>query len=242
MTQNNRLWLARICGSIGAKSVGSLRDQIRKAFTLGADYIEIRFDFLNTSDMERGIGIAESSKDKAIFTLRSAQEGGKFKGTENERVEILEKLCIARPMLLDVEYRTIKNNDYLADFLSTHQTPILLSWHDFKCTPPTYRLRKVLNGMKIYSNFAKIVTTAREIHDVLRVLDLYEGASGLELIAFAMGEFGVISRILCTMVGNAPFTYTSVKDNTGPGQLDLRSMRKLFDRINSNYYSDPNAR
>ena len=242
MTQNNRLWLARICGSIGAKSVGSLRDQIRKAFTLGADYIEIRFDFLNTSDIERGIGIAESSKDKAIFTLRSAQEGGKFKGTENERVEILEKLCIARPMLLDVEYRTIKNNDYLADFLSSHQTPILLSWHDFKCTPPTYRLRKVLNGMKIYSNFAKIVTTAREIHDVLRVLDLYEGASGLELIAFAMGEFGVISRILCTMVGNAPFTYTSVKDNTGPGQLDLRSMRKLFDRINSNYYSDPNAR
>jgi 3-dehydroquinate dehydratase-1 len=242
MTQNNRLWLARICGSIGAKSVGSLRGQIRKAFTLGADYIEIRFDFLNTSDMERAIRIAESSKDKAIFTLRSAQERGKFDGTESERVEILEKLCIARPMLLDVEYRTIKNNDYLADFLASHQTPILISWHDFKCTPPTNQLREVLGGMKIYSNYAKIVTTAREIHDGLRVLDLYEGAAGLELIAFAMGELGVISRILCTMVGNSPFTYTSVKDNTGPGQLDLRSMRKLYDRINSNYYSNPNAR
>lgn len=242
MTQNNRHWLGRICGSIGAKSVGSLRGQIRKAFALGADYIEIRFDFLDISDMERAIRIAESSKDKAIFTLRSAQEGGKFNGTEIERVEILEKLCIARPMLLDVEYRTIKKNDYLADFLASHQTPILTSWHDFKCTPPTNRLRDVLGGMKIYSNYAKIVTTAREIHDGLRVLDLYEGAAGLELIAFAMGEFGVISRILCTMVGNAPFTYALVKDNTGAGQLDLRRMRKLFDRINSNYYSKHNAR
>ena len=242
MTQNKRPWLARICGSIGAKSVGSLRNQIKKAFTLGADYIEIRFDFLNALDIERAIRVAESSKGKAIFTLRSAQEGGKFKGTENERVELLEKLLMARPMLLDVEYRTIKNNEHLADFLASHQTPILISWHDFECTPPTNRLRDVLDGMKIYSNYAKIVTTAREIHDGLRVLDLYEGATGLELIAFAMGELGVISRILCTMVGNAPFTYTSVNDNTGPGQLDLRSMRKLFDGINSNYYSKPNAR
>jgi 3-dehydroquinate dehydratase-1 len=242
MTQINRLWLARICGSIGGKGVGSLRAHIRKAFSLGADYIEIRFDSLNTSDIEHAMRIAESSKDRAIFTLRSVQEGGKFDGTENERIEILEKLCIARPMLLDVEYRTIKNNDYLADFLASHQTPVLVSWHDFKRTPPTDRLRDILGGMKIYSNYAKIVTTAREINDGLRVLDLYEGATGLELIAFAMGEFGVISRILCTIVGNAPFAYASVNNNTGPGQLDLGSMRKLFDRINSNYYSKPNAR
>jgi 3-dehydroquinate dehydratase I len=242
MTQNKRPWLAKICGSIGPKSVDSLREQIRKAFTLGADYIEVRFDFLKTSDIERAIRVAESSKGKAIFTLRSAQEGGKFEGTESERVELLEKLLIAGPMLLDVEYQTIKNNDYLADFLTSHQTPILISWHDFKRTPPTNRLRDVLDGMKIYSNYAKIVTTAREIHDGLRVLELYEGATGLELIAFAMGELGVISRILCTMIGDAPFTYTSVNDNTAPGQLDLRGMRKLFDRINSNYYRNLNAR
>jgi 3-dehydroquinate dehydratase I len=234
--------LARICGSIGAKSVDGLRCQIRKAFTLGADYIEIRFDFLKTSDIEHAIRVAESTKAKAIFTLRSAREGGKFKGTENERVELLEKLSMARPMLLDVEYRTIKNNDYLAGFLTSQQTPILISWHDFKCTPPKNRLLDVLNGMKIYSNYAKIVTTARETHDALRVLDLYESVTGLELIAFAMGEFGVISRILCTMIGNAPFTYTSVSSNTAPGQLDLSRMRRLFDRINSICYSRPNAK
>jgi 3-dehydroquinate dehydratase I len=234
--------LARICGSIGAKSVDGLRSQIRKAFTLGADYIEIRFDFLKTSDIGYAIRIAESTKAKAIFTLRSAQEGGKFKGTENERIELLEKLSMARPMLLDVEYRTIKNNDYLADFLTSQPTPILISWHDFKCTPPTNRLVDILNGMKIYSNYAKIVTTARETHDALRVLDLYEDVTGLELIAFAMGEFGVISRILCTIIGNAPFTYASVNSNTAPGQLGLSRMRRLFDRINSICSCRPNAK
>jgi 3-dehydroquinate dehydratase I len=149
---------------------------------------------------------------------------------------------MARPMLLDVEYRTIKNNNYLADFLTSHQTPILISWHDFRCTPPKNRLLDVLNGMKMYSNYAKIVTTARETHDALRVLDLYEDVTGLELIAFAMGEFGVISRILCTVIGNAPFTYTSVSSNTATGQLDLSRMRRLFDRINSICYCRPNAK
>jgi 3-dehydroquinate dehydratase-1 len=209
---------------------------------LGADCIEIRFDFLKTSDIGHAIRIAESTKAKAIFTLRSGQEGGKFKGTENERIDLLEKLSMARPMLLDVEYRTIKNNDYLADFLTSQQTPILISWHDFKCTPPTNRLVDVLNGMKIYSNYAKIVTTARETQDALRVLDLYEDVTGLELIAFAMGEFGVISRILCTIIGNAPFTYASVNSNTAPGQLDLSRMRRLFDRINSICSCRPNAK
>ena len=68
------------------------RSQIRKAFTLGADYVEIRFDFLKISDIEQAIRIAESIKSRAIFTLRSAREGGKFKGSENERVELLKKV------------------------------------------------------------------------------------------------------------------------------------------------------
>ena len=62
----------RICASIGAKNVAALERQIKKAFSMGADYIEIRFDFLKISDIEAAIKIAESTKSRAVFTLRSA--------------------------------------------------------------------------------------------------------------------------------------------------------------------------
>ncbi len=221
----------RICGSIGEVNVEALRSQIRNAFSYGADYIEIRFDYLSRSDIERAIRMAESTKARAIYTLRSTREAGRFEGSENERIDFLKRLCLAGPMLLDVEYSTVKENDNLADFLVSQRTPILISWHDFKCTPSNTRLRDVLNGMRMYSNYAKIVTTANDTQDAFRVLDLYEGITGFKLIAFAMGEFGVISRILCAIAGNAPFTYATVNRHTAPGQLDLAQMRRLFDRI-----------
>ena len=221
--------------------MAALERQIKKAFSMGADYIEIRFDFLKISDIEAAIKIAESTKSRAVFTLRSAHEAGSFEGSENKRITLLKRLSTAGPMLLDVEYLTIRDNDNLADFLISQRTPILISWHDFKRTPPNNQLRHILTRMKIYSNYAKIVTMAKDADDAFRVLELYEGITGIELIAFAMGEFGIISRILCMMVGNAPFTYATVERSTAPGQQDLKFMRRLFDRINSFYYRKPNA-
>ncbi|MDQ3840626.1 MAG: type I 3-dehydroquinate dehydratase [Thermoproteota archaeon] len=233
--------MIRICGSVGENSTESLEIQIKKALSLGADYVEIRFDFLKRSDIDAAIKIAESIKSRAVFTLRSADEGGRFEGSECERIALLKKLSRAEPMLLDVEYLTLKDNDELADFLLGQKTRILISWHDFKYTPCNDKLRSILDQMRIYSSFAKIVTTANNSQDALRVLELYEGITGIELIAFAMGELGLVSRILCTMVGNAPFTYAAIERTTAPGQLDLSYMRRLFNRINSCCNYKPNA-
>lgn len=233
--------MIRICGSIGAGNKEALEIQIKKALSLGADYVEIRFDFLKKSDIDAAIKIAESIKSRAVFTLRSANEGGRFEGNESERIALLERLSLTEPMLLDIEYLTLKDNDKLADFLLGQRTPILVSWHDFKYTPSNNQLCNILHQMRIYSNFAKIVTTAKDTQDAFRVLELYEGITGIELIAFAMGELGLISRILCTIVGNAPFTYAAVERNTAPGQLDISYLRRLFDKINSYRNYKPNA-
>jgi 3-dehydroquinate dehydratase-1 len=45
-----------------------------------------------------------------------------------------------------------------------------------------------------------------------------------------MGEAGIISRILCTVFGNAPFTYAALEKAISPGQLTIKQMRKLYDR------------
>ena len=224
--------MINICASIPAEDPESLRDKINRAFSFGANYIEIRFDFLDLSDMEEALKIAENIREKAVFTLRTPTEGGKFKGNNNDRIEWLKKLAMAKPMLLDIEYSTIQSNADLANYCKTQKIPVLLSWHDFEKTPPKDQLRCMLEKMRVYSNHIKMVTTAINIVDALRILDLlYENTAESNLIAFSMGEAGIISRIMCTIIGRSPFTYAALEESIAPGQLTVVQMRDIYDKI-----------
>ncbi len=234
--------MSKICVSIAAYNLEQLKRQINQAFDYGADYVEIRFDFLNLSDMDQAMSIANTINKKAVYTLRAPDEGGQFKGSISERIAWLKKLSASKPMLLDVELYTIKYNTYLADYLKEHNISLLISWHDFEKTPPDAELTKVLYEMRTYSQNIKMVTTAQTTVDSLRLLDLYENASRLNLIAFAMGDAGVISRVLCAIIGNAPFTYASLEKAISPGQLTIKQMRKLYDRINDHLNQTTNAK
>jgi 3-dehydroquinate dehydratase type I len=143
----------------------------------------------------------------------------------------LLKLAQEKPALIDIELETLKINDDLADSLEGSTTRILVSWHNFDTTPPSEDLVKVINEMRVFSNYIKIVTMARNIGDSFRLLDLYDASIGLYAIIFAMGEPGIITRILCTLSGSAPFTYASLEKPTAPGQIPLSEMKRLYSRI-----------
>jgi 3-dehydroquinate dehydratase I len=220
----------KICVSIAPQDVLSITRLADQAFEQGAEYVEIRLDFLRLELLQKAIE-AITSKSRAIFTLRSKGQGGKFVGSEQDRVKWLQKLAEQKPMLLDVELPTLQQNDELADFLDRQRTPLLVSWHDYQETPSNDKIADLLSEMRIYSNYVKIVTTAKSVADSLRLLELYDTATGLHPIFFAMGEAGVISRVMCTVIGNAPFTYASLDEPMAPGQLTLAQMRKLYDKM-----------
>lgn len=224
---------SKICVSISPEDVQSIRKQADHAFELGADYVEIRFDFLKPEQLQSAIDAAKGIKDRAVFTLRSKDQGGKFAGSEPDRIKWLHRMAEQKPMLLDVELHTLQENDELADFLGSQKTPVLVSWHDFQKTPPNDEIADMLSEMRVYSNYVKIVTTAKSVDDSLRLLEMYETATGLHPIFFAMGEAGVVSRVMCTMIGNAPFTYAGLEKAVAPGQLTIKQMRKLYDDMKS---------
>jgi 3-dehydroquinate dehydratase-1 len=234
--------LSKICVSIAASDLEQLKIQIKQAFNFGTDYVEIRFDFLNLSDLEEALNIANAVNKKAVYTLRSPEQGGQFKGNTFERITWLEKLSSSKPMLLDVELYTIKCNNNLADYLKENNTSVLISWHDFEKTPSNAQLTNLLYEMRKYSQNVKVVTTAQKTEDSLGLLELYENTLGVNLIAFAMGEAGVLSRLLCVIIGNAPFTYASLEKAIAPGQLTIKQMRKLYDRIDSYLIQSTNAK
>lgn len=221
----------KICVSIAPEDIQSISKKADRAFELGADYVEIRFDFLKPEQLQSAIDAAKGIKDRTVYTLRSKNQGGKFAGSEPDRVKWLRRLAEQRPMLLDVELHTLQENDELADFLESQKTPVLVSWHDFGETPPSDKISDLLSEMRVYSNYVKIVTTAKSVDDSLRLLEMYKTATGLHPIFFAMGEAGVVSRVMCTVTGNAPFTYASLEKAVTPGQLTVKQMRDLYDNL-----------
>ena len=236
------IYLSRICVSIAAHDLEQLKRQINQAFNYGADYVEIRFDFLNLSEMAQAMSISNMINKKAVYTLRAPDEGGHFKGSTAQRIAWLKKLAASKPMLLDVELNTIKCNTCLMDYLKAQNVSLLISWHDFEKTPQDAELKRLLYEMRTYSQNIKMVATAQTTVDSLRLLDLYENARELNLIAFAMGDAGVVSRVLCVIIGNAPFTYASLEKPISPGQLTIKQMRKLYDRINDKLNQTTNAK
>lgn len=223
----------RICVSIGAKTITELTSLIKKGLDL-SDFLEIRFDFLEQSDFSSAIKITNLVKSKSVFTLRPLKQHGEFRGNESERIEILKKLYDVHPMLLDVEYDTIINNTSLNNYLQ-NKSNVLISWHNFFSTPSDEYLEKKINDMKKFSNNIKVVTMAKNVNDSFRLLNLYEKFKNSNLITFAMGDYGVISRILCTIYGKSPFTYASLEKTIAPGQLSVVEMRRIYERISQHF-------
>ena len=192
--------------------------------------IEFRFDYLNEfTNLDIILEKISKYQKQSIYTLRPANEGGKFLEGEFERLILIKKLALARPMLLDLEYNTISENNMLADFIDNNHIRTLISWHDFAGTPEKEILINLIYKMRIFSNFIKIVTTAKSIDDSINILELYKVIdSSINLVAFSMGELGIISRVLCNIIGDCPFTYSTIEKAVAPGQLTINQMRSIY--------------
>lgn len=193
-----------------------------------SDYIEIRFDFMEPNKIPIALNLVKKHMSRCICTLRPRSEGGKFSSSEKNRISILKLIAVYDPYLLDVEYNTIRKNKSLHQYLKKTKTNLLISWHDFAKTPNINYLKSVRKKMSKFSKNVKIVTTAKSIKDTLGILSLYKFQSNTNLIAFAMGDYGRMSRILCTQLGS-PYTYVSLGKPIAPGQFSLDEIKSIFE-------------
>lgn len=216
----------KTCVSIAEDSPIKIKKNLKEALRR-SDYAEVRFDFLKINEIPKTLEIIKKDLKKIVCTLRPKSEGGKFEGSEKERISILKLIAEYNPFLLDVEYNTIKKNKELVRYLKTTKTKILISWHDFKKTPKSHELKNKMMQMSKFSNSVKIVTTSKSVEDSTRILQMYSMNKKINLIAFAMGDSGRISRVLCLYLGS-PYTYVSLGKPVAPGQFSLDEMKKII--------------
>lgn len=217
----------KTCVTLAESSPAKLRLRLTKALQR-SDYAELRFDFMEPSKVPLALNLAKKDLKRCVCTLRPKSEGGKFSGSEKNRISILKLIAEYNPHLLDVEFSTVRKNRDLCNYLKRTKTNLLVSWHDFKKTPDENLLKKKLKLMSKFSNNIKIVTTAKTIGDAMKVLLLYRNLpKNHSLIAFAMGDSGRMSRILCTQFGS-PYTYVSLGKPVAPGQFSLDEVKSIF--------------
>ena len=215
----------KTCVSVAEKTPNKLKNTLKIALKK-SDYAEVRFDFLKVEQIPQALEAIKKNLNKTVCTLRPKTEGGKFEGSEKERIAILKLIAEYNPFLLDVEFNTLKKNSALRKYLKSTKTKLLVSWHDFKKTPSSTELKKKMNEMGRFSDNVKIVSTAKTTSDANRMLELYSKKGKKNLISFAMGDLGRISRILCLYLGS-PYTYVSLGKPIAPGQFSVDEVKKI---------------
>ncbi|MDE1856176.1 MAG: type I 3-dehydroquinate dehydratase, partial [Candidatus Micrarchaeota archaeon] len=165
---------------------------------------------------------------KSIVTLRDIGQGGGYSGKDAEKMAIFEHVLKAGPWMVDAELEFASRNPEFVKMINKSRTKLLVSWHDFAGTPDLDGLLGLAGKMSMISNHVKVVTTAKQVSDLLAIERLRREAraSGIDITAFAMGEIGQVSRAISALSGELAYTALR-KRAVAPGQMDIEQMNEL---------------
>jgi len=203
-----------------------MREDIALAASSGAEAVELRLDYLDCSPTKDQLKcLIDSAEVDVIATNRVKSEGGRFEGDENQRLEILNLSAELEADFVDVEFRAKAEELPDAD--------IIHSYHDFEGIPQD--LEEITADIDASrGDINKIIFTATGPEDALTALDIVRQCKK-PTIALAMGEAGVISRILAKKFGAfGTFAALAGGAESAPGQPTLDEFRNLYrwDSIN----------
>ena len=228
----------RLCVVACERNVSDLLRTIAGA-AAEADMIERRLDCL--SDLtpatlhEVFAALPQRESRPTIVTLRSPEEGGQNRMPRNERLAFwrssIGRLMSGEHVLVDIEADIIQELAGQNDFASVIDwRRVICSFHDFSGAHP--ELQNIYDDLVATpAHILKIAVNAGDATDCIQVFQVLERArrDGREMIAIAMGEAGIATRILGPSRG-AFLTYASVDDETAtaPGQLTARELRQVY--------------
>lgn len=226
----------KICVPVCVERANDLPDAINRASAF-ADMIELRLDYLADSEYDQAMAVVRDCVSSAgpptVLTYRSVEQGGHAISDQGSRRRFWAELIKASGQsLLDLEL------DLVLDFiggprfgeLSLDWSRVICSHHDFAGVPSD--LTEIYERMAATpARVLKIAVQADDAVDCLPVFRLLERAQleGREMIAIAMGQPGIVTRILGPSRG-AFLTYGSIDEAgaSAPGQVTAKKLREVY--------------
>lgn len=208
-----------ICVSIGRGRHQQMIAELQRLASEGVRLVELRVDFIRREvNLKR---LLENRPCPVIITCRREEDGGQWKGTEEQRQMLLRSAIVEGTDYIDLE------EDVAGQIPRFGPTRRIVSHHDFEKTPED--LAAIRDRLaRLDADLVKIATIANTPHDNLRMLRLMAD-SKTPTVAFCMGEMGMCSRLLSGKYG-AYLAYAafSRERSLAPGQVSYREMRDIY--------------
>ncbi len=193
-----------ICVSIGRSRHKHMLAEHKHLAEQGAKLVELRIDYISSR-----VNIKRLIKDRpcpVIITCRRESDGGKYSGTEEQRIMLLREAISEGVDYVDIE------EDIANQIPRYRTTKRIISYHNFRHTPEDLpALRQKLAALD--ADIVKIATMAQQPHDNVRMLEMVRARE--PTVGMCMGDIGTPSRILCAKFGS-PFTYATFHHERAP--------------------------
>ncbi len=221
--------------SIFVESLPHVAEAADRAFSEGAEAVELRIDPFDGDVAELAAYVREKPHRTWIITCRSADEGGLFRGDTMERVSRLIAAARGTDAYVDFELVDwLRSSNIRQKVLLAAARPegggyrLILSGHDFAKLPADLAERVAAARSIPEVTAAKVAYQGRNILDSFAALDVMH-EHGASVMGICMGEEGVWTRVLAKKLGAfATFCNLTAEGATAPGQMTLQQMRGLF--------------
>jgi 3-dehydroquinate dehydratase/shikimate dehydrogenase len=194
-------------------------DEIR-ALSGTAAWLEVRGDLVGDLDAS---WLRDRFEGRLLYTLRSSEEGGVFRGSPEQRRERLQAAAGTYDYV-DLEVQRDLEPELLAAIPAPQR---VLSWHG----PPTLEpeLRQRFQAMsETPAALYKMIPEARQPGQALEPILLLHHLKRNDLVAFATGTEGSWTRLVAPRLG-APVVYGSAGEVPGaPGQWSIQRLVQDF--------------
>ena len=187
----------------------------------GADILEFRIDALKKPEIGEIKNTIEEINFPMIATNRINSEGGAFRGSEDERFNILYECCDL------VEYVDIElqSDDEYIHKIHDSGVKTIVSYHDFKKTPDLNEIMYIVEKEHEMGDIAKVAFMPQNLEDTLTILAVLSHCNNT--IAISMGDLGSYTRVMASKF-ESPITFAAGTDVTAPGQIDIETMKALL--------------
>ena len=193
----------------------------RDCIDKGADVLEFRIDALKNPDIDEIRNTIKEIDFPTIATNRINTEGGSFKGSEEERIDILYQ-CADLVDYIDIELQC--KDEYIHKI---HDTGVktIVSYHDFEKTPKLSEILYIVEKEQELGDIAKVAFMPQDLEDTLTILAVLSHCK--DTIAISMGDLGSYTRVMASKF-DSPITFAAGRDATAPGQIDIETMKALL--------------
>ena len=200
--------------------------------------MELRADLLDPREREkspefpRRLATVLGCSSPTIFTVRRAEDGGRFDGNEESRIALL--LHAARHgafAYLDIEIDLSDTEDgkRVARAAADGGAGVIRSLHDFSGVPDD--LVRTMNGAsRREDDVVKCAVTPRGMADLVRLFRMSRQFDVPRAIVIGMGPYGTVTRVLPAKFGSILTFVSCPGEQAAPGHLTPQVLTEVFQR------------